>query len=50
MMNKIVLILIFLVSFNSYARVYEYDIELIPIKDKNEWKLTTKYTIGTNKT
>ena len=35
MMNKIVLILIFLVSFNSYARVYEYDIELIPIKDKN---------------
>ncbi|MDC0343270.1 hypothetical protein OAN10_03365 [Alphaproteobacteria bacterium] len=34
-MNKFVLILIFLVSFNSYARVYEYDIELIPIKDKN---------------
>ena len=34
-MNKFVLILIFLVSFNSYSREYEYDIELIPIKDKN---------------
>ena len=25
-------------------------IKIIPFKDKNEWKLTTKYTIGTNKT
>lgn len=34
-MNKFVLILILLLSFNSYSREYEYDIELIPIKDKN---------------
>ena len=25
-------------------------IKIIPFKDKSEWKLTTKYTIGTNKT
>ena len=24
-------------------------IKIIPFKDKKEWKLTTKYTIGTNK-
>lgn len=25
-------------------------IKIIPFKDKKDWKLTTKYTIGTNKT
>jgi len=25
-------------------------IKIIPFKDKTDWKLTTKYTIGTNKT
>lgn len=34
-MNKFVLILTILLSFHSYSREYEYDIELIPIKDKN---------------